>query len=112
MQEEWWRKDDNDLLFYDLCQNIWAGSPSTTSLSSGFDSSMVSEDSTVRVEKEKSEEVSTLFDNENNETKLQQSNDKRAHISKYLKDESKKLSKRQSSEAQSINLAKEELSLK
>ena len=56
--------------------------------------------------------MSTLFDNENNETKLQQSNDKSAHISKYLKDESKKLSKRQSSEAQSINLAKEELSLK
>ena len=27
---------------YDLCQDIWAGYPATTSLSSGFDSSMVS----------------------------------------------------------------------
>ena len=87
-------------------QDIWAASPATTSLSSGFDSSMVSEDSTVRVEKEKAEEVSALSDNENDEIKIQQ-------ISKYLKDEkAKRLSKRQSSEAQSINLAKEELSLK
>ena len=67
---------------------------------------MASEDSTVRVEKEKAEEVSALSDNENDEIKIQQ-------ISKYLKDEkAKRLSKRQSSEAQSINLAKEELSLK
>ena len=50
---EWWRKDNNDFCFYDLCQDIWAGSPATTSLSSGFDSSLVSEDSTIRVEKEK-----------------------------------------------------------
>ena len=41
------------------------------------------------------------------------SNDRHAHISKYLKDENaKRLSKRQSSEAQSVNLVKEELSLK
>ena len=38
--------------FYDLCQDMWAGSPATTCLSSRFDSSMVSEDSTVEVEKE------------------------------------------------------------
>ena len=25
------------MTFYDLCQDIWAGSPATTSLSSGFD---------------------------------------------------------------------------
>ena len=37
----------------------------------------------------------------------------RTHLSKYLKDEkAKRLSKRQSSEAQAINLAREELSLK
>ena len=41
--------------------------PATTSLSSGFDSSMVSEDSTVRDEKERTEEVSALSHNENNE---------------------------------------------
>ena len=75
---------------------MWAGSPATTNLSSGFDSSMISEDST-RVEKEKAEEKSALSDNENDEIKIQQkSNDKRTHISKYLKDEkAKRLSKRQ-----------------
>ena len=74
---------------------------------------MVSEDSTVRVEKEKAEEVSTLSDNESNEIKIQQSNDRCAHISKYLKDKkAERLSNRQSSEARSINLTKEELSLK
>ena len=31
--------------------------------------------------------MSALSDNENNEIKIQQSNDRRAHISKYLKDE-------------------------
>ena len=41
--------------------------PSTTSLFPGFDSSMVSEESILRVEKEKAEEVSLLSDNENNE---------------------------------------------
>ena len=101
------------MTFYDLCWDIWAGSPATTSLSSGFDSSMASEDSTVqrialRVEKEKAEEMSALSDNENNEIKIQQSNNRRAHISKYLKDEkAKRLSKKLSSEVQSINLAKE-----
>ena len=40
------------MTFYDLCQDILAGFPATTGLSSGFDSSVVSEDSTVRVEKE------------------------------------------------------------
>ena len=74
---------------------------------------MVSDDSTVRGEKEKTEEVSAFSDNENNELKIQQSNDRHTHISKYLKDEkAKRLSKRQASEAQSINMAKEELSLK
>ena len=38
--------------FYDLCQDMWAGSLATTCLSSRFDSSMVSEDSIVEVEKE------------------------------------------------------------
>ena len=46
-------------------------------------------------------------------TKTQQSNGRRAHISKYLKNKkATRLSKRQSSEAQSINLAKGVLSLK
>ena len=40
------------MAFYDLCQDIWAGCRGITRLSSRFDSSMVSEDSTVRVEKE------------------------------------------------------------
>ena len=45
--------------------------------------------------------------------KVQQNKDRCTHISKYLKDEKgKRLSKRQSSEAQSIILAKEEFSLK
>ena len=101
------------MTFCDLCQDIWAGCPATSSLSSGFDSLMVSEDSTVRGEKEKTEEVSTLFDNENNETKTQQSNDRPTHFSKYLKyEKAKGLSESQSSEAMSINLAKEDLSLK
>ena len=102
------------MTFYDLSQDIWAGFPATTNLSSGFDSSMVSQDSTVRVEKEKAEEVSALSDNENDEIKIQQkSNDRRTHISKYLKDEkAKRLSKRQSNEAQSVNLGKGESSLK
>ena len=39
------------MTYYDLCQDILAGFPAT-GLSSGFDSSVVSEDSTVRVEKE------------------------------------------------------------
>ena len=45
--------------------------------------------------------------------KIQQNKDRRTHISKYLKGEkAKRLSKRQSSEARSIILAKEELSSK
>ena len=40
------------MTFYDLCQDIWAGSPATTGLSSRFDSLMVSEDRTIEVEKE------------------------------------------------------------
>ena len=40
------------MVFDDLCQDIWAGCRGITRLSSRFDSSMVSEDSTVRVEKE------------------------------------------------------------
>ena len=64
------------MTFYDVCQDIWVASPATTSLSSGFDSSMVSEDSTIRVEKEKAEEVLVLSDNEEDEIKIQQkSND-------------------------------------
>ena len=99
--------------FYDLCQDIRAGSPATTSLSCGFNSSMFSVDSTVRVEEEKAEEVSASSGNENDEVKIQQSNDRRAHISKYLKDKkAKRLFKIQSSKAQSIDLAKEELSSK
>ena len=57
------------MTFHDLRQDILAGAPAITSLSFGFDSSMVSEDNTVRVEKEKVEEVSTLSDNEGNENK-------------------------------------------
>ena len=102
------------MTFYDLCQDIWAGSPATTSLSSGLDSSMVSEDSNARVEKKEAEEVSALSDNENDELKIQQkSNDRRNRISRNLKDKkAKTLSKKQISEPQSINLAKEVLSLK
>ena len=59
------------MTFNDLCQDIWAGSPAITSLSSEFDSSMVSEVSTVRVEKEKAKEVSRLSENENSEIKIQ-----------------------------------------
>ena len=40
------------ITFYDPCQDMWAESSATTSLSYGFDSSMVSEDSVVRDEKE------------------------------------------------------------
>ena len=40
------------MTFYDLCQDIWAGAPATRGLSSRFDSSMVSKDSTVEFEKE------------------------------------------------------------
>ena len=102
------------MTFYDLCQDIWAGSPATTSLSSGLDSSMVSEDSNARVEKKEAEEVSALSDNENDELKIQQkSNDRRNRISRNLKDKkAKRLSKKQINEPQSINLAKEVLSLK
>ena len=82
--------------------------PSTTSLSPGFDSSMVSEESILRVEKEKAEEVSLLSDNENNEIKIHHGNNGDVHISKYLKNEkAKRLSKRQSNEVQFVNLAKE-----
>ena len=40
------------ITFYDPCQDTWAESPATTSLSYGFDSSMVSKDSVIRDEKE------------------------------------------------------------
>ena len=40
------------ITFHDPCQDIWAESPATTSLSHGFGSSIVSEDSVVRDEKE------------------------------------------------------------
>ena len=40
------------ITFHDPCQDMWAESPATTSLSYGFDSSMVSKDSVVRDEKE------------------------------------------------------------
>ena len=40
------------ITFYDPCQDIWAESSATTSLSYECDSSMVSEDSVVRDEKE------------------------------------------------------------
>ena len=60
---------------------------------------MVSEESILRVEKEKAEEVSLLSDNENNEIKIHHGNNGDVHISKYLKNEkAKRLSKRQSNE--------------
>ena len=84
------------MTFFNLCQDIWPRFAATTSSSSGFDSSMVSEDSILRVKKEKAKEVSGLSDNENDKIKVQQkSNDRRAQIFKYLKDEkAKRLSER------------------
>lgn len=59
VEGSWWQCD--------LCQDI---SPVTSSLSSGFALSVVSDDSTVSCEKENVEEVSPLSDNENNKKDL------------------------------------------
>ena len=50
----------------------------------------------------KDQKVSALSDNENNEIKIQQSNDRRARISKYLKDEKDYLKDSQSDQRRVI----------
>lgn len=82
--------------FYDLCQDKWVGYPATLSLSSGFDSSLVSlsKSSIISFQKDNVEEFSSLSDNEKNEKNIHHSNNRQQTISKYLKDEkSERLSK-------------------
>ena len=94
------------MIFYDLCNEIWNGSPATTSSAGGADTSSTAnglDNTTIDEDKEKSQVVPVNND----------SGDRRNQIAKFLKEERhKRMSKKRSFEQQQAAFYQEDLSLK
>ena len=113
------------LTFYDICENIWGGSPSVTNIKSGIDSSLVIENEGLDIDNFTGDSPTEVKDGENDtetdgeyhdnlvETSTGSKRPRRESISTLLKEhKTRKLCTRISPDTQMLQCFKEDLALK